>query len=113
LANRELDRFVTNWNVSGLAPLFSEDKLINLKRHLKVRTRHFLTQIDSIKDQCYEEKDACANRFRDAVKTVPFYELLEEQDETFKKILNETNHRTGYKKVDDMIIDLEKKMNEA
>ena len=49
-----------------------------------------------MKDQCYAEKDTCANRFRDAVKTVPFYQLLEEQDMTFQKILNETSNRTGY-----------------
>ena len=50
LANKELDRFVATWTVSGLAPLFSEDKLASIKRQLKVRTRNFLTQIDSIKD---------------------------------------------------------------
>lgn len=72
-----------------------------------------MTQIDLIKDQCYAEKDACANRFRDTVKTVPFYQLLEEQDDTFQKILTDTNHRTGYKKVDDMIIELESKMDAA
>lgn len=78
LANKELDKFVTSWNVAGLAPLFSDEKLSTLKRHLKVRTRQFLTQFDQIKDECYAEKDACANRFRETVKTVPFYSLLEE-----------------------------------
>jgi hypothetical protein len=69
MAMRELDKFVTVWNASESLSKFPTSFACTA---LKVRTRSFLTQIDTLKDSCFQEKEACGERFKQLIKSVPF-----------------------------------------
>lgn len=76
---------------------------------MKVRTRSFLTKVDTIKDNCFQEKEACASKFREFIKGVPFSQLIEDENSSvFQEVLrSEVPNKTGYEKADKVLAELD------
>lgn len=63
-----MQKFIAKESGSKLPALLTEDQFKDIGTLMKVRTRDFLTNIDKLKDNCYDQKDKCGNKFETLIK---------------------------------------------
>jgi len=107
---QEFDKFIAAWNSVGIKPMLEGEQATQIRASIKVRTRALLSHMDALKDRCFVEKDECAAKFRHFIRSVPFHQLIEDENSSaFQEILkSETPNLTGIEKTDKIIMELNK-----